>query len=51
MSVRFRFEWVDAPPSPDDLARRTMAELCIELDGAVVTALTRHSRNQEAVVF
>lgn len=45
MSVRFRFEWVDAPPSPDDLARRTMAELCIELDGAVVTAvIDRRSR-------
>lgn len=45
MSVRFKFDWVDAPPSPDGLARHTMAALCIEADGATVTSvLDRRSR-------
>ena len=45
MSVRFRFDWVDPPPSPDDLARHTMAALSIEADGAAVTSvLDRPSR-------
>ena len=46
MSVRFRFDWVDAPPSPDRLSRHTMAALSIEADGAIVTAvLDRSSRS------
>ena len=45
MSVRFRFDWVDVPPSPDDLARHTMAALSIEVDGAAVTSVVdRRSR-------
>lgn len=45
MSVRFKFDWVDAPPSPDGLARHTMAALSIEADGATVTSvLDRRSR-------
>ena len=45
MSVRFRFDWIDPPPSPDDLARHTMAALSIEADGAAVTSvLDRPSR-------
>lgn len=39
MSVRFRFDWVDAQPSPDGLARHTMAALSIEADGAAVTSV------------
>lgn len=46
MSVRFRFDWVDAAPSPDELARHTMAALSIEADGATVTSvLDRPSRS------
>lgn len=45
MSVRFRFDWVDVPPSPDDLARHTMAALSIEASGASITSvLDRRSR-------
>ena len=43
MSVRFRFDWVDAQPSPDGLARHTMAALSIEVDGTVVTAVLDRS--------
>lgn len=46
MSVRFRFDWVDAAPSPDAAARRTMAKLSIEADGAAVTSVLDR-RNQE----
>ena len=46
MSVRFRFDWIDAPPSPDHLSRHTMAALSIEADGAIVTSvLDRSSRS------
>lgn len=46
MSARFRFDWVDAVPSPDELARHTMAALSIEADGATVTSvLDRPSRS------
>ena len=45
MSVRFRFDWVDVPSSPDDLARHTMAALSIEAAGATITSvLDRRSR-------
>ena len=45
MSARFRFDWVDVPPSPDDLARHTMAALSIEADGAAITSVVdRRSR-------
>ena len=30
MSVRFRFEWIDAPPSPDCLPCHTMAAFAID---------------------
>ena len=39
MSIRFRFDWVDAQPSPDGLARHTMAALSIDADGAAVTSV------------
>lgn len=39
MSVRFRFNWVDAGPSPDVLARSTMAALSIKVAGKTVTAV------------
>ena len=39
MSIRFRFNWIDAGPSPDSMARRTMAELSIEVGNATVTAV------------
>ncbi len=39
MSVRFRFDWVDAGPSPDALARDTMAALTIEAGNATVTSV------------
>ena len=46
MSVRFRFDWIDAPPSPDRLSRHTMAALSIEADGVIVTSvLDRSSRS------
>ena len=46
MSVRFRFDWIDAPPSPDRLSRHTMAALSIEADGATITSvLDRRSRS------
>ena len=53
MSVHFRFDWVDAGPSPDTLARSTMAALFVEAGGHVVTAaLDRRSRtySKEIVV-
>ena len=46
MSVRFRFDWIDVPPSPDRLSRHTMAALSIEADGAIITSvLDRSSRS------
>ena len=38
MSVRLRFRWIDAGPSPDKLAEATMATLSIEAGGNAVTA-------------
>ena len=43
MSVRFRFDWIDAPPSPDCLSRHTMAVLSIEADGATITSVLDRS--------
>ena len=46
MGARFRFDWVDVAPSPDELARHTMAALSIEADGVTVTSvLDRPSRS------
>ena len=39
MSVRFGFDWVEAPYSPDRLACFTMAELTIEVQGEIVTSV------------
>lgn len=39
MSIRFRFGWVDAGPSPDILAQSTMATLSVEAGGATVTSV------------
>ena len=39
MSVRFRFGWVDAGPSPDILAQSTMATLSVEAGGTTVTSV------------
>ena len=39
MSVRFRFGWVDAGPSPDILAQATMATLSVEAGGTTVTSV------------
>ncbi len=39
MSVRFRFGWVDAGPSPDILAQSTMATLSVETGGTTVTSV------------
>lgn len=39
MSVRFRFDWVDAGPSPVMLARTTMASLSIKAGGSTVTSV------------
>lgn len=39
MSVRFRFGWIDAGPSPDLLAESTMATFSIEAGGATVTSV------------
>ena len=39
MSVRFRFGWVDAGPSPDFLAQSTMATLSVEAGGTTVTSV------------
>lgn len=39
MNVRFRFDWVEAAPSPDLFARHTMAALSIEADGKTVTSV------------
>lgn len=45
MSVRFRFDWIDTVPSPDLLARHTMAALSVEANGATITSvLDRRSR-------
>ena len=45
MSVRIRFEWVDSGPSPDKLARATMAALRVDTDAETVTAtVDRRSR-------
>ena len=45
MTVRFRFDWVDAAPSPDCAARHTMAALSIEAGGTSVTSV-RDRRSQ-----
>ena len=37
MSVHFRFDWVDAGPSPDVVSQYTMAALSVEAGGKVVT--------------
>ena len=37
MSVRFQFNWVDAPPAPDERARTTMAALSIRVGNATIT--------------
>ena len=53
MSIRFRFNWVDAGPSPDVLARSTMAALSIQAADATVTdVLDRRNRtcSDEVVV-
>ena len=39
MSVRFRFGWVDAGPSPDILAESTMATLSVEAGNTTVTSV------------
>lgn len=39
MTFRLLFDWVDAEPSPDALARHTMAELFMEAGGAAITAV------------
>ena len=39
MSIRFRFDWIDAGPTSDSLARDTMATLSIEARDKVVTAV------------
>ena len=45
MSVRFRFDWVDAPPAPDERVHTTMATLSIRVGNATVTdVLDRPSR-------
>jgi hypothetical protein len=46
MSIRFRFNWMDAGPSPDRMARHTMASLSIEAGDATITAvLDRRNRS------
>ena len=52
MSVRFWFDWVDAPPAPDERARATMATLSIRVGDVIVTdVLDRPSRtNRDHVV-
>ena len=45
MTVKFRFEWVDAAPSPDGTARHTMAALSVEAGGSSVTSV-RDRRSQ-----
>ena len=44
MTVRFRFDWVDAPPSPDSLVRHSMARLAIEAGGEIVTTVIDRRR-------
>ena len=39
MTVRFRFDRVDATPSPDCASRQTMAALTMEADGATATSV------------
>lgn len=39
MTVHFRFDWVDAAPSPDCAARHTMAALSVEAGGSSVTSV------------
>ena len=52
MSVRFRFDWVDAPPAPDERAHTTMAELSIRVGNVTITdVLDRpHRINRDHVV-
>ncbi len=45
MSVRFGFDWVEAPPSQDERSRVTMAAFSVEVGGVHVTSvLDRSSR-------
>ena len=44
MTVRFRFDWVDPPPSPDLPAYRSMARLEIKVGGEIVTTVADHRR-------
>ena len=44
MTVHFRFDWVDAPPSRDLLACHSMASLKIEADSEIVTTVVDHRR-------
>lgn len=43
MTVRFRFEWIDAGPSPDKLAQVTMAALRIDVESSTITAVIDRS--------
>lgn len=42
MSFHLEFAWADVAPSPDEFARRAMAELRIRVNGTVVTEVTDH---------
>ena len=53
MSVRFRFGWVDAGPSPDRVSQSTMAALSVEAGGSTVTSVldrTNRIYSDEVVV-
>ena len=52
MSFHLDFDWVDVAPSPDEFARRTMAKLCIRVNGTAVTSITdhRHRLNRDHVL-
>jgi len=53
MSVRFRFGWVDAGPSPDKVSQSTMAALSVEAGGSIVTSVldrTNRIYSDEVVV-
>lgn len=44
MSIRFRFDWVEAPPYPDEFASRAMAELSVEAQDEMAISV-RHREN------
>ena len=52
MSFRLRYGWVDSGPSPDAVARRTMARISIEAGGKTVTAVKdrRNGRYRKQIV-